>query len=276
MKKIGIILIIAFGLILTLSACDDFIYSPQESDSNAGLFNDISEGSDSDDSPKEEEEEEETLFVQALVNVNVRLTPDSSGNNIVGTLKAGEKTEYIERANQNWYYIIYKGKKAYVSANSAYTMLLDGAQSAPEGREQKIESIIAAGMAKLAVPYQYGATRVLLYSGAPNPAFTGKTFDCSSFVQYAFYAGAGVKLQGDSRSQSLHGQSVAREALQRGDLIFMTTPARATISGIEHIGHVAIYLGEGKILHTHGAGGVKVDTLSGVWSSRYVSARRMF
>ena len=294
MKRITIFLAILIISALTLSACVEPETSDVHPQTEPTIEGAIVEGNniDSVDSTtgkpiestfettqeqSDEPLEGEPTYIQALVNVNIRKEPDSSKNNVIATLKAGDKVQLIARHNQNWYYIIYKGQKAYISANSAYTHLLSAEQASENNeRAAKIESIISAGMGVLATPYEYGATRILLYSGAPNSAFTGRTFDCSSFVQYAFYIGASIKLQGDSRSQSLHGQAIEKSLLQRGDLIFMTTPARANIQGIEHIGHVAIYLGEGKILHTHGAGGVKVDLLSGVWSARYVMAKRMF
>jgi len=285
MKKSTIFLVILSLLVVALSACIDtessFGIPKTNSINEENNNNDIAETDTNEQNDNQQETtqqpEVEINYIQALVNLNVRIEPDSTRNNVIGTLQPGERVQLIDRYNQNWYYILFKGQKAYISANSAYTLLLSTQQESenPE-REDKIESIITAGMSKLASPYEYGATRILLYGGAPNPSFTGRTFDCSSFAQYAFYIGASIKLQGDSRSQSLYGQTIERSYLKRGDLIFMTTPARTNIKGVEHIGHVAIYLGEGKILHTYGAGGVRVDLLSGVWSSRYVTAKRMF
>lgn len=263
-------------MLVLLSACVDYDYLPPDKGGNLN---------GNGDSTTEQEIGQPTgpattwqeQYIQALVNVNIRLTPNATENNIIGLLKTGEVVQLLHRESINWYYIIYKGQEAYISANASYTRLLSNPDyNLDSERDVKIEAIIAAGKTKLGIPYEYGASRILLYGGGINPNFTGKTFDCSSFVQYAFYIGAGIKLQGDSRNQSLHGESIARADLQNGDLIFMTTPSRANIKGIEHIGHVAIYLGEGKILHTHGVGGVKVDNFSGVWSTRYVCAKRMF
>jgi lipoprotein Spr len=114
-------------------------------------------------------------------------------------------------------------------------------------------NVIATGQKYLGVPYQWGAT-------------SGRTdrFDCSSFVQFAF-AQNGISLPRSSRQQSVVGTFVPRDQLQPGDLIFFYAP----------IHHVAIYMGNGKILHTYGAPGVTVSDLAGSWSSRYTTARRV-
>jgi murein DD-endopeptidase / murein LD-carboxypeptidase len=115
-------------------------------------------------------------------------------------------------------------------------------------------NIIATGNRFLGVPYQFGAK-------------TGNTssFDCSSFTQYVYQLN-GVSIPRSSRQQSQAGTYVSREQLQPGDLVFFYSP----------IHHVAIYMGNGKLLHTFGKGGVTVTDLnSGWWSSHYATARRV-
>jgi len=63
-------------------------------------------------------------------------------------------------------------------------------------------------------------------------------FDCSGLTAYA-YAAAGVTLPHSSRSQSTMGRQVSRSELQPGDLVFYYTP----------ISHVALYIGNGMIVH---------------------------
>jgi murein DD-endopeptidase / murein LD-carboxypeptidase len=114
--------------------------------------------------------------------------------------------------------------------------------------------VIATGQQFMGVRYQFGAK-----SG--NTA----SFDCSSFVQYAF-AQNGIQLPRSSRQQSTVGTFVPRDQLQPGDLVFFYSP----------IHHVAIYMGNGKLLHTYGAPGVTITDLnSGWWGSHYTTARRV-
>jgi lipoprotein Spr len=115
-------------------------------------------------------------------------------------------------------------------------------------------NVIATGQKFMGVPYQFGAK-------------SGRTdrFDCSSFVQYSF-AQNGIHLPRSSRQQSTAGTFVPRDQLQPGDLVFFYSP----------IHHVAIYMGNGKLLHTYGAPGVTITDLdSGWWSSHYTTARRV-
>ena len=74
-------------------------------------------------------------------------------------------------------------------------------------------------------PYVWG-------SSGPNG------FDCSGLTSYA-YAAAGVALPHSSRAQSALGRDVARSELQPGDLVFYYSP----------ISHVALYIGNGMIVH---------------------------
>ncbi|SDF66526.1 Cell wall-associated hydrolase, NlpC family [Blastococcus fimeti] len=63
-------------------------------------------------------------------------------------------------------------------------------------------------------------------------------FDCSGLTSYA-YAAAGVTLPHSSRAQSQLGRQVSRQELQPGDLVFYYTP----------ISHVALYIGNGMVVH---------------------------
>lgn len=137
----------------------------------------------------------------------------------------------------------------------------DGSET---GWKQEADRIIAKGMSYLGTPYVFGAK-------------TGQTanFDCSSFMKYIF-ASQKVKLPRDAREQSQLGQSVSQKDLREGDLVFFTTPKRKNEQGVEHIGHVGIYLGDGLILHTFRPGiGVTISELSGPWQQRFVEAKRI-
>jgi cell wall-associated NlpC family hydrolase len=82
------------------------------------------------------------------------------------------------------------------------------------------------------------------------------SFDCSGLVQYA-YASAGIDLPHSSRMQSGIGQSVSRDQLQPGDLVFFYSP----------VSHVGIYIGNGQMVHAPTSGDVvkvtSVDAMNG-------------
>ncbi len=129
------------------------------------------------------------------------------------------------------------------------------------------EKVIKAGEKYLGTPYQYGASRS-----------SKSTMDCSSFVMWAFKEGAGIDLgRGGARSQYQKVQHISRKDLQAGDLIFFSTRATMKYSpgSIQRIGHVGIYAGNNKILHTYGKGGVTYSDFSGWWDQHFVAAGRV-
>jgi cell wall-associated NlpC family hydrolase len=84
---------------------------------------------------------------------------------------------------------------------------------------------IRAALAQVGDPYQHAAS-------GPD------AFDCSGLTSYA-YAAAGITLPHSSRAQSQLGTQVSRSELQPGDLVFFYTP----------ISHVALYIGNGMMVH---------------------------
>jgi cell wall-associated NlpC family hydrolase len=97
-------------------------------------------------------------------------------------------------------------------------------------------------------------------------------FDCSGFVRYVF-ARHGVALPRTAREQAAIGQPVAGglDSLRVGDLLFFATRRGRA-------GHVAIYVGEGRIIHASaGSRRVRYDNLSstrGRWFITHLSSLR--
>jgi cell wall-associated NlpC family hydrolase len=123
-------------------------------------------------------------------------------------------------------------------------------------------SIIATAKRYVGTHYRYGGE-------APS---TG--FDCSGFVQYVF-GRHGVELPRTSRLQAHAGEALPLDiaSLQPGDLLLFAS--RGT-----EVNHVAIYLGNNRMLHSSaGAGGVVYDDLTtarGRWYlKRHVASRRV-
>ncbi|MEF3303669.1 C40 family peptidase [Paenibacillus sp. GYB003] len=130
--------------------------------------------------------------------------------------------------------------------------------------EKKADAIISLGMTYMGTPYDFGAK-----------LGQTETFDCSSFMNHIFGKN-GVKLPRNSREQSEIGAETGLDQIRKGDLIFFTTPKRKDKSGVERIGHVAVYLGDNKILHTYRTGiGVVVSELDDRWKGRIVKVKRV-
>ena len=99
-------------------------------------------------------------------------------------------------------------------------------------------------------------------------------FDCSGFVRYV-YSRHGMVLPRTARDQATTGRrvSTSRSALEPGDLLFFRLEG-------SRIDHVAIYAGDGRIIHSSSSGGgVRYDDLSsrrGRWyMDRLVNVRRV-
>jgi cell wall-associated NlpC family hydrolase len=115
--------------------------------------------------------------------------------------------------------------------------------------------VIKAALAKRGDPYRWGAD---------GPS----AFDCSGLVQYA-YSKAGISLPHSSAAQYQHGTPVARGDWKPGDLLFYG-------SSPSSIHHVAIYVGNGKVVHAPTAGEpVKVVPAPNGAGSNYYGAKRI-
>lgn len=124
--------------------------------------------------------------------------------------------------------------------------------------------IRATGEKYIGVPYQIGGR---------SPA----AFDCQGFTRFVF-AKHGIRLPSGARRQATVGTHVSLDQLQQGDLVFFSTPAtiKYPAHSIKRIGHVGIYIGHGKVLHTYGKPGITISNLrSPWWRGHYVSARRI-
>jgi len=96
-----------------------------------------------------------------------------------------------------------------------------------------VAGVIEVAKAQLGKPYVWGAA-------GPN------SFDCSGFTLYVWKNGAGVSLPHNSAAQYNVTTHISMSSIQPGDLVFYGSP----------IHHVALYVGNGQIIHAPHSGGV--------------------
>ncbi|MDE7300848.1 MAG: C40 family peptidase [Clostridia bacterium] len=197
--------------------------------------------------------------------VNIR-TGAGTGYSSLGNAQKGTLMALCGKTG-SWYKTYYKGKDAYISSN--YCTIVD-----MDKQSSEIEKVIEEGCKYLGTKYVYGAVRYHDGTGKKLSGFTTTAFDCSSLMQYIFKLGAGKNLQVNTRTQIYQGDTVKKSDLKRGDLIFFTNASRKYNTGVERVGHVAMYLGDNYILHT-ASDFAKIEQISTTRWSYYIQAQRM-
>ncbi|ABE44583.1 C40 family peptidase [Polaromonas sp. JS666] len=124
-------------------------------------------------------------------------------------------------------------------------------------RDRASELVVNA-MGFLGVPYKRGG----------NNLETG--FDCSGFVRAIYEQSVGLLLPRKAEQQAAATQSIDKNDLQPGDLVFFNTLRRA-------FSHVGIYVGDGKFIHSPKPGAeVRVESMGvDYWARRFDGARRV-
>jgi cell wall-associated NlpC family hydrolase len=146
-------------------------------------------------------------------------------------------------------------KKAYDKLSGKDKQILNGPVDhgvylAPPGAAH---DAVQMALDQVGKPYVYGAA---------GPG----SFDCSGLVMFAYRA-AGVSLPHSSRAQFGYGKPVASGQWQPGDLLFYGSSAGS-------IHHVAMYIGNGNIVHASTSGvPVKVAAVSGGGGDYFGSKR---
>lgn len=109
-------------------------------------------------------------------------------------------------------------------------MAKKAAEAEERARKEALRTSVAdTALSYIGSPYVYGGSN-------PN---TGT--DCSGFTLYIFEQTAGISLNRTAASQSTQGHPVSPEAIRPGDLVFYSSGGS--------IDHVAIYIGDGQIVH---------------------------
>lgn len=118
--------------------------------------------------------------------------------------------------------------------------------------------IIAEGRRWIGTPYKYGGQ-------------SRKGMDCSGFVQLVYDNAADIKLPRSSRDMAGACKRISRKELRPADLVFFVSSR-----GGKRINHVAIYVGDGRILHSTTSRGVIESNLNeGYWDEHYYSSGRV-
>ncbi|MCA1053857.1 C40 family peptidase [Rossellomorea aquimaris] len=118
--------------------------------------------------------------------------------------------------------------------------------------------IVKSGEAFLALPYLWGG-------------MSSYGFDCSGF-SYSMCKANGYVIPRDAGDQAKEGEEVLLTDLKPGDLLFF-----AYEEGKGSIHHVAIYYGDGKMIHSPNTGkSIEVITIQGTYYEKELCAARRY
>jgi len=110
-------------------------------------------------------------------------------------------------------------------------------------------------------------------SGSKGP----KAFDCSGFTSYVFRQLGNANIGTSSRDQYARNVPVSRSEMQRGDLVFFTSPGSGR--GVGHVGIVVDVDPDThtfNFIHASSSEGVKVSkSTEGFYARRFIGVRRV-
>lgn len=147
----------------------------------------------------------------------------------------------------DWYAVSYNGLSGYMSAD--YVRLSSSNAVA--------DQIVAAAKQYLGTPYVYGGS-------------SPRGFDCSGFMYYLYGQFGYTLWRGAGGQWNNNGTQVEKSDLQPGDLVFFS-------DSVDPIGHVGMYIGDGKFIHaSSGKGCVVITDLSAsYYTNHYTGAKRI-
>jgi cell wall-associated NlpC family hydrolase len=196
---------------------------------------------------------------------------------VVRLLRAGETLTVVDQTNRWWTLVRDQhDKTGYVTTRPTYvawspsimpshTPSLPASLPASLPSSQRIQALIDTAMRFIGTPYEWG-----------SDSKTTDTFDCSDFVRTMYAQAVGIVLPRQSSAIAAYVRTFAPihtewASISRGDIVFF----KAYGSSSNTVTHVAIALGDGRIIHTYSkeSNGVRIDTIAGrSWERRMLFA----
>lgn len=191
---------------------------------------------------------EEGTYIATITADSVNINKAKDSEEVLTIAKAGDTYEVLEDLGNGWMKIRVNDTEGYLPVSENVEVEEAEAGEIEEIQRKAIESsgnykreqLVSYALQFVGGPYRYGGS---------DPR-TGT--DCSGFTRYVYQHGLGISLNRSSGSQASQGTAVSASDMQPGDLLFYG-------SG-KGINHVAMYIGDGKIVHASTeATGIKVS-----------------
>lgn len=200
-----------------------------------------------------------TVYKFVIANaINLRKGP-SSDTELLGTVAFGSKLQVFEKSDDYVRVLTNDGKEGYVY-NEYLADEITLASRSSSGSVQPHNSDLASKIVDYAkqfvgVPYVYGGT-------SPNG------FDCSGFTYYVFKK-FGITLPRTAQECAGAGTKVSRENIKPGDILLFDR------DNDYRIGHVGIYIGNGKFIHASSSKGKVVIASLSSYGGHLLGIRRV-
>lgn len=195
---------------------------------------------------------------RGIRNLNVRSSADTTADNVIAKVSGGESFKVVKEVviSKNdpeaktfvqieWNNDAQKNVEAYVSFEfvSVAYKYKEAVESSSygDGVSQLRTNMIDYAMRYLGTPYVWGGNSL------------SRGVDCSGFVQQVFKA-YGYSLPRVSRDMARTYSAVSRSEAKAGDLVFYHNLKTGVVD------HVAIYIGNGKIIHANN--GVEISNVN--------------
>lgn len=167
------------------------------------------------------------------MNPNLYAAPEETAE-VIGQAESGSTYSVLEVVDGEWMKIAAGEVEGYINTvKSAATVAETAEEKAVDVSAARRQEIVNYGLQFVGGRYVYGGTN-------PN---TGA--DCSGFTSYVLRNAAGVNLAHSSGAQANQGRSISMAEARPGDLVFYSNGSR--------INHVALYIGDGQIVHASNA-----------------------
>lgn len=179
--------------------------------------------------------EEAELVATVTTSDNLRVRAEASTDaKILTKVSEGEELSVLSEEEDGWIYVSIDNTKGYICAD--YVSVAEQLPTAQTMSEYTYGadvsdvriSLVETALQYVGNPYVWGGTS--LTNGV----------DCSGFTM-KIYAMFGISLPHSSKAQPSYGTKISASEAQPGDLFFYGSGST--------INHVAIYIGDGKIVH---------------------------
>ena len=174
----------------------------------------------------------------AAPSVEVHLSANEHSRS-VGQVRRGQTYEVLSNQGNGWVKISTGSGEGYIKTSGKASLVEKNRETVDLSARQRRQTV------EFALQF-VGGTYVF---GGVDP---NNGVDCSGFTRYVYQHGLGISLSRSSGSQASQGTAISASQMQPGDLLFYG-------SG-KSINHVAMYIGDGKIVHASTeATGIKVS-----------------